>query len=78
MELFVRELARNLSNKERGKGCIAYDPLARAPTYGYIPNLAAGIIFTVIFSLSLFAHTFQVIRSRKWWYSSLILGAFGE
>ena len=78
MTLFVRELARNLSNSQRSSGCIAYDPVAKAPTYGYVPNLAAGIIFTVIFFLSLFAHVFQVIRSRKWWYSTLALGAFGK
>lgn len=66
MALFLRELAENLTNQERGKGCVAYDPKARDPTYGYVPNLAAGIIFTVIFSLSLFAHIVQVYRSRKW------------
>ncbi|KAL6716940.1 hypothetical protein ACLMJK_004852 [Lecanora helva] len=78
MALHARELARYLSNSQRSSGCVAYDPLAKAPTYGYVPSLAAGVVFTVVFALSLFTHTFQVARSRKWWYSSLALGALGE
>ena len=66
-----------LNNSQRGKGCVPYDPNAKAPTYGYDPNLAAGIIFTVVFFLSMIAHMVQVAASRKWWYSALALGAFG-
>ena len=78
MALYLRELAENLTSKQRAKGCVAYDPHARAPTYKYVPNLAAGLVFTIVFFLSFLAHTVQVTRSRKWWYSALALGAFGE
>ncbi|MCJ1459542.1 hypothetical protein MMC28_009921 [Mycoblastus sanguinarius] len=80
MFLFERAaaLASTLTNTQRGKGCVAYDPTAKAPTYGYVPNLAPGIVFSIVFFLSLSMHIFQTIRSRKWWYSSLALGAFGE
>ena len=79
MALFDRSStpAAMLNNSQRGKGCVPYDPNAKAPTYGYDPNLAAGIIFTVVFFLSMIAHMVQVAASRKWWYSALALGAFG-
>ena len=70
-------MAAMLSNSQRGKGCVPYDPNAVAPTYGYDPDLGAGIVFTAVFFLSMLAHIVQVIRARKWWYSALALGAFG-
>ena len=69
--------AATLSNSQRATGCVAYDPNALAPTYGYDPSLAAGIVFTVVFFLSMAAHTVQTIQSRKWWYSAFALGALG-
>lgn len=80
MSLFTRNapLAEYLSNSERSKGCIAYDPKAIAPTYGYVPNLVAGIVFAAVFFVSTILHIVQVARCRKWWYSSLALGALGE
>ena len=69
--------AATLSNSQRATGCVAYDPLALEPTYGYDPSLAPGIVFTVAFFLSLTAHTVQTIQSRKWWYSTFALGALG-
>ncbi len=41
MALFDRSstLAATLSNSQRGKGCVPYDPNATAPTYGYDPDL---------------------------------------
>ena len=70
-------MAAMLSNSQRGKGCVPYDPNAVAPTYGYDPDLGAGIVFTVVLFLSMLAHIVQVTMSRKWWYSALALGAFG-
>jgi len=80
MALFERSssLASTLTNSQRSKGCVTYDPRAIAPTYGYDPSLAAGIVFTVVFFLSMLHHIWQTVRSRKWWYSALALGAFGE
>ena len=70
-------LAATLDNSQRGNGCVPYDPNARAPSYGYDPDLGAGIVFTAVFFLSMLAHIVQVTRSRKWWYSAFALGAFG-
>ncbi len=70
-------LAENLTNSQRVKGCVAYDPKARAPTYGYVPSLAPAIVFTIVFFVSMLVHIVQVARTRKWWYSALALGAFG-
>lgn len=79
MALFDRSstLAATLENSQPGKGCVPYDPNAIAPTYGYDPDLAAGIVFTLVFLLSMLAHIVQVATSRKWWYSTFALGAFG-
>lgn len=79
MALFERSstLAATLDNSRRGKGCVPYDPNAIAPTNGYDPDLAAGIVFTAVFFLSMLAHVVQVATNRKWWYSAFALGAFG-
>ena len=79
MALFDRSstLATTLDDSQHGKGYVPYDPSATAPTYGYDPNLIAGIVFTVVFFLSMLAHVVQVVMSRKWWYSAFALGAFG-
>ncbi|KAL8904818.1 MAG: hypothetical protein Q9171_006908 [Xanthocarpia ochracea] len=70
-------LAATLHPSARGNGCIAYDPSAFPPTYGYDPNLAAGITFTVLFFLSMVGHVYESFRCRNWWYSFFALGAFG-
>ena len=49
----------------RSTGYIAYNPFAKAPTYGYVPSLAAGIDFIVVFFLSLVIQTVRVARRRK-------------
>lgn len=63
---------------DRGKGCVAYDRGAKKPTYGYVPTLSAGIIFTVVFAVITVVLAFQVIQSKKWWYLSLPIGALAE
>jgi hypothetical protein len=47
-------------------GCVPYDPRQRT-AYGYVPSLAAGIVYCVIFGLSMIAHTFQAIKTRALW-----------
>ncbi|KAI9696902.1 MAG: hypothetical protein M1820_007977 [Bogoriella megaspora] len=77
-QLITRDLlAHEVPHKEQGNGCLAYDPLVN-PTYGYQPNLPAGIIFSVIFGLIFIAHTGQFIFKRKWWYATFAIGAVGE
>ncbi|CAD0112171.1 unnamed protein product [Aureobasidium uvarum] len=47
-------------------GCVAYNPSQRT-AYGYVPSLAAGIVYCVLFGLSMIAHTFQAIKTRALW-----------
>ncbi|KAI4253955.1 MAG: hypothetical protein LQ352_003378 [Teloschistes flavicans] len=70
-------LASQLSHHDRSVGCIAYDPLVE-PTYGYVPSLAAGVVFVVVFFLIFVAHCVQTAIKRQWWYSLIALGALGE
>ena len=79
MALFDRSstLTAALDNSQRGKGCVPYGSNAKAPSYGYDPDLGAGIVFTVVFFLSMAAHIVQTTMSRKWWYSAFALGPFG-
>ena len=64
--------------KHRAKGCVAYNPDAKLPTYGYVPTLSAGIIYTVVFAIITVLLTLRVIKSKKWWYLSLPIGALAE
>ena len=63
---------------KRSTGCVAYNPAAKEPIYGYVPHIAPGVIFSVCFAVIFAATTFLTIRSRKWWYSALVLGVLGE
>ncbi|KAM0788776.1 hypothetical protein ACM66B_002866 [Microbotryomycetes sp. NB124-2] len=47
-------------------------------TAGYVPSLAAGITFVVLFSLITLAQVGYVIKSRAWWLSILLVGGVGE
>ena len=68
--------ASQLARHDRVVGCVAYDPLVE-PGYGYVPSLAAGIVFVVVFFLTFSAHCIQTGLSRKWWYSLIAVGALG-
>ncbi|GAA6046480.1 hypothetical protein JCM3770_004943, partial [Rhodotorula araucariae] len=46
--------------------------------YGYDPSLAAAIVFLVAFSLITLWQTVQVIRSRVWWLTVLLVGGVCE
>lgn len=76
--LITRATVDAFDLKKRGDGCVAYNAAAKEPTYGYVPNLAAGIVFSVVFGLTMIAHFAQVIQYRKWWYLTLPLGALCE
>ena len=58
-------------------GCLAYDPRVQNP-YGYLPSLAAGVIFLVLFGASTALHVWQTFRYRTPWLAAFVLGAFGE
>lgn len=43
-------------------------------SYGYMPSLAAGIVFLVLFGLSMIAHTVQCVWKRTWWTMVFTVG----
>ncbi|GAA5964756.1 hypothetical protein JCM3765_002544 [Sporobolomyces pararoseus] len=48
-------------------------------SYGYVPSIAMGVVFIVIFTLTLILHTVQVIISRRMWFMvCMSIGALGE
>lgn len=57
-------------------GCVAYS-FSDEPTYGYRPSLAAGIIFTILFTASTSAHVYQLVLTRTWWLTVFVIGGFG-
>ncbi|KAI9369102.1 RTA1 like protein-domain-containing protein [Aspergillus egyptiacus] len=46
--------------------------------YGYAPSLAAGIVFLVLFGLSMLAHTAQMVWKRTWWCAVFVVGNLSE
>ncbi|KAG9945505.1 RTA1-domain-containing protein, partial [Aureobasidium melanogenum] len=58
-------------------GCVAYNPAQRT-AYGYVPSLAAGIVYCVLFGLSMIAHTFQAIKTRALWNLVFAVGCLTE
>ncbi|CAD0049543.1 unnamed protein product [Aureobasidium pullulans] len=58
-------------------GCEAYTPLQRT-AYGYVPSLAAGIVYCVLFGLSMFFHVFQAIKTRALWNLVFAIGCLTE
>lgn len=54
--------------------CWAYQPNI-TPSYSYVPSLAGGIVFCVLFGIPFFYHTFQSIRLRATTAILLALGA---
>ncbi|KAL8818583.1 MAG: hypothetical protein Q9223_002808 [Gallowayella weberi] len=57
--------------------CSSWDP-TNPPSYGYMPSLAAGVIFVALFGLAFTAHLAQTIISRRWWLILFAIGAAGE
>ncbi|KAE8390152.1 RTA1 like protein-domain-containing protein [Aspergillus alliaceus] len=46
--------------------------------YRYYPSLAAAVIFVVLFALSTFAHVFQLVHRRAWFFIPFVIGGFFE
>ncbi|KAK2761753.1 hypothetical protein FQN54_001581 [Arachnomyces sp. PD_36] len=44
--------------------------------YRYDPSLVAAIIFIALFFITTGIHTFQLIRSRTWYFIPLVIGGF--
>ncbi|MCJ1485032.1 hypothetical protein MMC06_005205 [Schaereria dolodes] len=58
-------------------GCSSYNPLYKT-SYSYNPSVAAGIIFTVLFTLSMIAHIGQSFWMRHYWLLVFAVGALTE
>ncbi|KAG9497590.1 hypothetical protein J7337_010451 [Fusarium musae] len=46
--------------------------------YNYNPNMVAAVIFIVVFGLSALLHTYQLIRSRTWYFIPFLIGCLFE
>lgn len=46
--------------------------------YGYVPSLAAGIVFLIAFSVLTAVHLGVVVRSRLWWTCVIVIGGLCE
>jgi len=57
--------------------CVAQIP-GNVGVYGYDPSLAAGIVFCLLFGLSMLLHTFRSFRYRTWWQLVFAVGALTE
>ncbi|GME64081.1 putative rta1 domain protein [Neofusicoccum parvum] len=59
------------------KGCTALMP--NVPTsYDYVPHLSAGIVFCVLFGISMAGHIVQGVRKRQWTSYVCATGALTE
>ncbi len=57
--------------------CVA--PIAgRNGAYGYTPSLAVGIVFCVLFGVSMLRHTFASVRYHIWWQLVFAVGALSK
>ena len=70
-------LASQLSHHDRVQGCVAYESSVD-PSYGYRPSIVAGIVFVVVFFLTMSTHFVQTTIKRSWWYSLFAVGALGK
>ncbi|KAH7146789.1 RTA1 like protein-domain-containing protein [Dactylonectria estremocensis] len=46
--------------------------------YRYDPSLPAAVIFTVLFILSAAVHTFQLVKSKTWYFVPFLVGCLFE
>ena len=46
--------------------------------YHYTPSLVAAVIFTVVFVLLSLLHTYQLARTRTWFFIPFVIGGLGK
>ncbi|KAL4906049.1 hypothetical protein BDW74DRAFT_137621 [Aspergillus multicolor] len=63
--------------KQMQTGCYAYIEGVGTP-YGYVPSLAAGIVFLVLFGLTMIGQTIQFAWKRTWWCAVFAVGSLTE
>jgi len=59
-------------------GCYSYFDGVPTIYEGYVPSLSIGIVFCVLFTLSMVAHIVQFIWKRTWWCSVFAIGSLVE
>ena len=75
MESLLHLIARGDENG----GCTQDTCPVSYSIYGYRPNLAATIIFLVIFAVSGIAYSYQGMKSRTWFFSiAMMIGCASE
>ena len=57
--------------------CVAPIP-GRTGPYGYDPSLVAGILFSVLFGLTIVGHVCASIKNRVWWQIVFAVGALSK
>lgn len=70
-------LDRRAISDEAQQGCHALIAGVE-PSYGYVPSLAAGIVYCVLFAIAVLYHLVRSVQYRKWPSYLLFLGALGE
>ncbi|KAL4979236.1 RTA1 like protein-domain-containing protein [Aspergillus desertorum] len=63
--------------KQLQTGCHAYINGIGTP-YGYVPSLAAGIVFLVLFGLTMVGQVIQFAWKRTWWCAVFAVGSLTE
>ena len=48
------------------------------PLYGYFPNVAAAVVFVVMFGLTSAVHFAQLLYYRQWWMLVMLVGTLAE
>ncbi|KAJ0424179.1 RTA1 like protein-domain-containing protein [Aspergillus carlsbadensis] len=46
--------------------------------YGYNPSIAAGVVFLVLFALTMIGHIAQMVWKRTWWMAVFWIGSLTE
>ena len=60
---------------ERSDELLALLPRAsKFELYKYTPSLAAAVLFIVLFALTTSLHSYQMFRTRTWFYIPFLLG----
>ncbi|KAI7082231.1 hypothetical protein KC356_g8539 [Hortaea werneckii] len=71
--------SRLLIRADQNQGCTQTTCPVSESVYGYRPNLAATVVFLVIFSLSGMTYTYQGLRTRTWFFTgAMVLGSLSE
>jgi tellurite resistance protein TehA-like permease len=66
-------MSRGFKNVDLKTGCHSYIH-GIDTAYGYTPSMAAGIVFCVLFGLSMCVHTAQFVWKRTWWCAVFSVG----